>query len=59
VLIFILSCLLYNLALWGVVQILNNAGAIGWDLRWAEAGPITLIVMLWRVWDRALFRKEG
>lgn len=60
VLVFILSCLVYNLALWGVVQLLNNAGVIGWELRWVEAGPITIIVMLWRVWDRALFRRgEG
>ena len=60
VLIFILSCLLYNVALWGGIQILHNAGASGWDLRWAEAGPITIIVMLWRVWERALFRRgEG
>ena len=41
-LVFILSCLVYNLALWGVVQLLNNAGVIGWELRWVEAGPITI-----------------
>ena len=60
VLVFVLSCFVYNLALWGVVQLLNNAGAIAWELRWTEAGPITVVVMLLRVWDRALFKRgEG
>jgi len=58
VLTFVFSCLLYNLALWGVVQILNNAGAIGWELRWVESGALTLIVMAWRLWDRVLFQKR-
>ena len=58
VLVFIVSCLLYNLGLWGVVQILNNAGAIGWDLRWSETGLLTMIFMVWRLWDRVLFQKR-
>ena len=58
VLVFVVSCLLYNLALWEVVQILNVAGAIDWELRWVESGLLTLIVMAWRRWDRVLFQKR-
>lgn len=58
VLVFVVSCLLYNLAFWEVVQILNNAGAIGWELRWSETGILTMIVMGWRLWDRVLFQKR-
>ena len=52
-LVFIISLPFYALALWGSVHIL------GWDLSWRQCSSVTALVMVMRVWDRALFTRGG
>lgn len=50
--------LIYNLALWGIVRIVEAAGIIDWTLQWHESGIIVVIAMIIRMIDRAVFGKE-
>jgi hypothetical protein len=56
--VFAVLILVYNLALWGLTRLLHDFGVIGWNLRWHESGLIILIVMVWRMIDRAAFKRQ-
>jgi len=57
VLVFAVLLLIYNLALWGLIHLLETFGAISWTLEWHETAIIVLIVMIWRMIDRSVFRR--
>ena len=52
-LVFIISLPFYALALYGSVHIL------GWDLSWRQCSGVMALVMVMRVWDKALFSGKG
>jgi hypothetical protein len=53
---FVITSLLYALAAWFLIRLMNDNDVITWRLSWTEVSSAVLTLQFIRVWDKTFMR---